>query len=375
MFTSSSIISAGSDLVGWRQSANSAYTTLDAELTTSQSGLYVNALPGVDFDMIENMKGEDWADTNTYLKAVHQDEITNLVTGFVNSAKSKLTSRHLLSNFDVVNGVADYTNLATKAGRFVGWVIKPHESLNTIIDIKKIGLQLSASQNLTIYLYETSQQAAVASQSVSYTSALSLQWFTLTGFQCSYRGTYGSRQQYILGYFEDDLTGSSVKFDFDCGCDNAPSRQFGKYVGITPISIETSKLNGVLLPSTYDLTSYYDDASYGLYAKINVTCDITDVILDNIDVFSKAMQYAVAIRIMDDYISSKRINAITDHRKYVEATKEIKAKYYAYLHGWVDDTGFKHRGIIDDITIDFSGMDAICLPCKDGIKIGTMGRP
>lgn len=387
MFDVSEIISAGSDLVGWRESANTDYTALSSALKTSQSGYYVNDLPGVDFDIINKGLSKDQSSVNTYLANVHQSELTDLVNSFVNRAKSNLGTKAILSNFDVANGVADYTDLATKNARFVGWVITPRESNTIQAEITKIGLQLNGAQTLKLYLYETSQQTAIKTFDFAYTTPLSLQWLEVSDFIIKYRGTYGTRQKYLLGYYEYDpnnvvagqLTASAVEFDFDCGCNNAPRRKFGKYVWIEPIEIPNSKLNlsgsDYLLPNVKDISEYHCDESRGMFAKINVTCDITDVILDNINVFAKALQYKIAIRVLDDFLASKRLNDTTDGKRFREFAEGKRDMYWSILNGWNDSTGFRRRGIIDDIVIDFSRIDDVCLPCEnDGIVIGHMGR-
>jgi len=387
MFSVSEIITAGSDLVGWRESNNSLYQPLTTGLKASQSGYYFNDLSGIDFDVINKGYSEDYSDVNTYLQSVQESEMADLVSQFVNKAKSGLGSRAILSNFDVANGVADYTNLATKNARFVGWVISPRSSNNLRAQITKIGLQLSGAQSLKIYLYETSQQSPIKTFDFNYTTALSLQWLSASDWLVNYRGDYGTRQQYLLGYYEYDpanvvsgqLTQSAVEFDFDCGCDNSPRKVFGEYVWIQPIEIANQYLNysggEYKLPNVDDLTRYYCDESRGLFAKINVTCDITDLLVDNIDVFAKAFQYKVAIRILDDYLASKRVNGVVDAKRQREIATDKRNMYWSFLHGWIDQTGFRHRGIVDDIMIDFSDMDDVCMPCdKGGVRVVQIGR-
>ena len=374
MFTSETIITQGSSLVGWIQS-NSG-TQLSDHLLESDSGLYVNDLSAIDFELIEDALGEDYANVNDYLQRVHESEILNLVYDFTSKAKSQLGSRDLLTNFDVTNGIADYTNLSTKNARFVGWLIKPHQSNNLKTVIGKLGLQLSTAETVRIFLYETSQQTAIATYDFDYTSPLSLQWKAVTDFIANYRGTYGTRQQYILGYYENDpnnsqtwmLQNQAVKFQFDCGCNDSPKRHYGRYVEVQPIVIPNGYLQSdFALPDTTDLTSYYTDVSYGLFAKLNVTCDITDVLVDNMDVFANAYRYRIAVRILDDYMATKRINATSDASHLRKIAEKARNIYWNTLNGWVDSANHKHRGLIEDLAIDFSSMDNICLPCNQEV--------
>ena len=374
MFNATSIITAGSDLVGWVQ-PNSG-TQLSDHFLTSDSGLYVSDLSAIDYDIIEDALSDDYANINNYLQRVHESEILNLMYEFTSKVKSQLGSRDLLNNFDVTNGVTDYTDLATKNARFVGWVIKPHESNNIRATIGNIGLQLSTAETVRIYLYETSQQTAIAYYDFSYTTPLSLQWKAVTDFIVNYRGDYGTNQQYLLGYYENDpnnsetwmLQNQAVQYNFDCGCSDTPKRHFGKFVEIQPIAIPNGYLQSDFsLPDMNDITSYYTDVSYGLFAKVNVTCEITEVLVDNILTFANAYRYRIAVRILDDYLSTVRLNPVSDAKQNRAMAEKARNIYWNTLQGWVDSSNHKHRGLMEDLSIDFSRMDNICLPCDQKV--------
>lgn len=384
MFNYSTIITEGSDLVGWHQSNKTGATTLSSRFTAPSTGLYVDDLPGVDFEILEQALVEDYSDVNDYLQKIHESELYQLVFDMYSRNKEVLGSRDILNNFDVTNGIADYTDLATKNARFCGWLLTPRQSNDIKAVINKVGLQISTSETVSIYLFETSQQSAIATFDFTASSPLSLQWKSVTDFIINYRGDYGTGQSYLLGYFEHDpdndlstqLKGSAVEFEFDCGCNSSPKKYFGKYVDIQPIVIENSKLNGVLLPNMNDITSYFTSKSYGLYAKLNVTCDVTDVIVDNLTVLARAYQYKLAIRVLEDYLATVRINPNSDRARLVENRRIARNKYHNMLMGWTDDTGYRHRGLVEDLTIDFSGLDNICLPCdKREPFIGWRSRP
>ena len=371
-------------MVGWHQSANLSRTTLASRFTSPTTGLYVDDLPSVDFDIIEDSLSDDYTDINDYLQKVQEAELYQLIFDFSSRNKEILGSRAILNNFDVTNGIADYTDLATKNARFCGWLITPKKSNNIEAAIKKIGLQISTSETVRIFLYETSQQTAIATFDFTASSPLSLQWKAVSTFITNYRGDYGTNQSYLLGYYEHDpdnnqsyqLKGQAVEFEFDCGCNNSPSKHFGRYVSIQPIVIENDDLNGILLPNMNDITSYFTTVSYGLYAKLNVTCDITDVLVDNLTDFARAYQYKIAIRVLEDYLATVRINPDSNRLNIIKLREIARNKYFNTLNGWNDETGYRHRGLIEDLSIDFSGIDNVCLPCDVREPfIGWKGRP
>jgi hypothetical protein len=140
--------------------------------------------------------------------------------------------------------------------------------------------------------------------------------------------------------------------------------------------IENDDLNGISLPNMNDITSYFTSVSYGLYAKMNVTCDITDVLVDNLTAFARAYQYKLAIRVLDDYLATVRLNPDSNRPKIAEFRQKARNQYYGELNGWESASGRWHRGLVEDLSIDFSGIDNVCLPCDEREPfIGHKARP
>jgi hypothetical protein len=395
MFNKSTVETCGSGLVGWRQSANSSYTQLTAALKVSNSGYYVNDLPSVNFDNIEKTISADQTDTNTYLENIHNAELHSLVARTVNKMKDQLKTKELLSNFPVVAGAAYFTNKVTQNERFVGFLIIPHQSNNLKAEITHIGMQLDTIQanGVKIYLYESSQAQAIKTYTYVNTKQSSLEWKAMSDFIINYQGeNYGSGQMYLLGYYEQitdnvqntQLSGQALSMKFDTGCCNNANQKklLQRYIGIQPIAIPKTALNWNTTLSDYDLpdmdsiTSYQTQEVYGLYPKLNITCDITWVVCRNIDLFARALQHSIAIKVLWDAYNSLKHNPVSDAKRNIERLKQFAMKYEAELNGFVDDNGVKHMGIFDEIVFDISNIDSYCLKCKNtGIISGKLTRP
>jgi hypothetical protein len=263
----------------------------------------------------------------------------------------------------------------SKSGRFVGFILSPHEGNNVVSTITKLGfLGDLADSGLKLYLYETSQDDAIATFEFDYTTALSQQWKDVSDFIVRYdntmttvAGTYsgGIGQKYILGYYEDDLTCSAIKMEFNQSLKNFSV--FGKYMAVYPVAIPSANLNGYKLPADLlNVGNYITEETHGLYFKFTANCDYTSLVEDNINMFAESLQYAMAIRILEDAVASvgDGVHNATKDAAIPEWRKLI-AKYSGELNGGYMDIGGDNpiykKGLLELLTADFSGLDAVCL--------------
>lgn len=429
MFDITTLQTAAAGLVGYRKSNHPFYGTLPAAYKTSSSGYWVNTLAGVDFNVIENtlfteIQGIDlvvgekyrimnadgspdftnvgaadnnqdtvfvatdttptaWGSAilelqscNEYIANTYADEVANVLTQFINKSKGTLKTTDLLSNKSVIAGVSDTTKTQTKNGRFVGWLLEPHEGNNIKNIITKVSLLLTeAESGLTIYLYSTAKKTAVATLEIAYTTSYALQWKAVSDFIVKYDDTVtaddvtytgGIGQKYLLGYYEDNLTGSAIKMDFYDGLDNWAV--YGKFMSAMPIEIPSGYLDGTNLPAQSklgDLSEFRSYETHGLGFTFKANCDYTNVLKDNLGMFAEAIQYAVALRILDDAITSVSDGVHNTTKDTSLATwKSLSREYSGKLYGGYVNTGQEsqyQKGIIELLTADFSDIDLVCL--------------
>ena len=424
MFNKTTIKTAAVDLIGFNTSIHLFYKYLTNH-KTADGGYWINSLQGADFYTIEasipttvkdidlvigeryrirvvggdftNIGASDnllgtaftasgttptsWGDSelelqscNQYIEDIYNEEVVNLATKFINNSKAHLKQNTLLSNHSVIGGVADMSKTVTKNGRFVGFVLEPHEGNNVVNTITRLGfLGDVADSGLKLYLYETSQDAAIATFEFDYTTPLSQQWKAVSDFIVKYdnttegvSGTFsgGIGQRYILGYFEDDLTCSAIEMEFNQSLKNFSV--FGKYMSVYPVAIPPANLDGIKLPSKIlDLGNYITENTHGLYFKFTASCDYTNLIKDNIDMFSEPLMYAIAIRILQDAVASvgDGVHNSTKDSSLAEWRKLI-SKYSGILHGgniMLGETTKYQKGLIELLTADFSGIDSVCM--------------
>ena len=219
MYSQSAILTAASDIVGYQQSDDSNYSTLPSYLKTSNSGFYVNDLPGISLELIDDAKKE--RTFNNYVAQVHSSETLQFIQKFVDRQKSKLASKELLSNVTVPQRFNDLSQTITKSGRFVGYAITPRESKSINILIQQVGFQSSQAETFTLYLFDPTQQTAIQTKSITSTGK-SLTWTDLDWDIEFDKLDGGAGSTYIIGYFEDDITGVMYEQDWGEGAKMGP---------------------------------------------------------------------------------------------------------------------------------------------------------
>jgi hypothetical protein len=328
-------------------------------LKTSQSGFYVNDLP-ISLDVIDAARKEQ--SFNDYVVNVHNAEIIKVVQRFVDRQKKQLNSKELLSNVTMIQRHNNRNSTISQDGRFVGYAITPRESKSINIKIKSIGVRGSGSQSVTFYLFDPNKEAAIQTQSISITPDMT--WTTVNWNIEFDKSDGGAGSSYLIGYFEDDLSVGLYEQDWSDGMAHQSMKITRHYAGLSPVRFSSSTLDGTNCPDTYYLKGALNCKTSGFNLRFNVTCDITDVLVDNIDMFGEAVQYAVAIRYMNDAMGNPDLNNIISSAQNREQWVQTIADFEGQLYGgYIENVGYR-RGIIDNLSLDFSELDAVCLKAR-----------
>ena len=334
MFDKSKILSCFTSLVGWRESAQAplCYDALSPELTTSDSGLYVNDIAGMDLQLINEAIGKDETTVNDFLENTHESCAIELVNNFTILQKEKLKT--------------------IKRSRFVGYEICPTQSNSVKVTINELGVQFDTLETLDVFFYASSQLQPLKQVSISNTKESSLEWLKLTDFIASYISEDGGAgDKYYIGYYEDDLTGQAIETFQLCGtCGNAPAKKYSQYASIRPIEIASGKT--YVDRTLFDVEQVgYTTETFGLNLKINVECDITPVVCENKQMLANSLQKKIAIRLFWEAYNSDRINRVAFINK--EDSRLMAEKLELDL-----------EKELKTLSMDFSQIDKVCLPCS-----------
>jgi hypothetical protein len=337
---------------------------MPAYLKTSNSGFYVNDLPGISLELIDDARKE--RAFNTYVQNVHTSETLKVVQRFVDRQKKNLASKELLANLTMIQKNNTFIMPIVKDSRFIGYAITPRESKSIVIRILQVGLQSSADESLTLYLFDPHKQAAIQSKTITCVGK-TLTWTDLDWDIEFDDLTGGAGGTYLIGLFEDDLSGSLYEQDWSDANAHIAQKITRHYAGLAPVRIRSSHLNDTSLPDMEYLDGELSCKTSGFNLRFNVKCDITDVLVDNIKMFGEAVQYAVGVRYLRDALGNIGLNPTISSAQNREVFEQTITDMEGTLYGgFIENVGYR-RGIIDNLSLDFSGLDAVCLKSPDDI--------
>lgn len=427
MYSISSIQTCLFGRVGFRSSPDPAGLMLNASVSASASGLYVNDIhplltaENIDqtFPQFSLFTFPAWAEGTTYpegsqvsysdkvyecietpnvgnqpnispdyweemslvsdwLEVKMKQSIANAVRDIMATKKARSYGKTLLENVRLYSGTGRINNVEIPKGRFVGFelVLKKHNNIRLVLE--KIGMQFSQKQTaLTIYLYHSSQASPIVTQEITTTEARSFSWTELTNFILEYASDYDAGGSYYIGYFEDDISGNAIIKEMDwsaagrCATCNAYDSRayslYNKYFDVIPFYVNNPTGTDLwdIANNSYD---YYPSTNFGLNLEISASCDISDLICQQKALFDELIQMRAGIDILNEMIYGTRNN---------EIAKKVRAMNARITLDIMGDRGGgmenQYKILQKAVDFDFSGIDRVCLPCsRRTLKMGAM---
>lgn len=378
-------------LVGFRESAKapSCYDELSDALKESESGLFVNDISGMSLEIINDIKGKDFSNVNDYLNATMSQSLRSMINNFVVKQKKEVYSKSLLKNQDVGVYAQNVRNASSKNNRFVGFEIIPKQSNSIRAEILQLGGMFTQIQDeLPIYFYGSQQLSPLGTFYANIDKTNSTVWFTLDTVSGSDSGAHtdpltficdfinansGHGQRYFIGYYEADLDSNNyaIQTQTPCySCNGISNYNFADYVIFRPC--EVSAGNTYLSRELFNIDAVgYSTDTYGLFAKLNVTCDISQCVCDNRMLFATAYQKTIAAKLFWDAYnapaSAFNANSATKKSDFRLMAEKLE---FELMGGIVD--GRYVKGELETLTIDFSNIDSVCLGMKKS-SFGVLG--
>lgn len=292
MFNATKIQTALYGLVGFRNPFNPDYQKLDVDNTASRSGLFVT---DNDFCKVEHIydsqdyQGVSDANFNLFVKRKQQDSIVNVCSAVFNSAV--FIDRQLLYK-NAQNKIAT-ENLPTG---FVGYRIKVESEKNIAFSIKRIILDFDGTGDIKLLLFNTAKKAPIKTKDITITTdheEVVLDWY-IDNSDGYYKG------EFYLGYINDGLTVNPFKRDYE----NSNLISLISFMCFEPIIIKNH-----VTELLWDLTTYEGlSECTGLNPDITVYNDYTDLIVNNENLFAKAIATDLIISCLSVIVASMRSN-------------------------------------------------------------------
>jgi len=339
----------------------------------SDSGLYYDDFhPLLTTENLDAIAPEG-VDLNDWLTEKTKAAITKLIGKVFIQKKLGQYTKDLFKEIRLYDGAGSLRNKVIKNGRFVGFELVLKRATNVIVNIDYIGWQFDTLQNpLTIYLYHSSQEDAIATIDLDVSKTISSQFQKISQTIEYFNGENNPGGSYYLGYYEDDLVGQAIQIEGDlsmpCGSCNRNSyenwHKWNEYVKVTPMFVNSSALNGIKL---WDIeNNNYDSTNFGLNLIMTASCDITDFICNHKEIWNDALGKNVAVDVLAEAAYSQRINRLKNVAQDLILMELNGDNDFAWNKGMKGEADKALKAL----DFDLSRLDSPCMPCqKKGIKM------
>lgn len=397
--------------IGWRQNLNPNGTQL-VDLITSTSGLYYNEVhPLLTFNNLEALCFDDsdityptyngateyshgdivahsgtnyiyfnqtastgntpnssptfWREYEVLTETLRRETsagITKALRDWFSSKNMFNTSDNVLEHDYMIKATGNITSTNTNESKIRFIEVKPIDSYSLKFEPLQIGLQFDAVDTIPIKIFKSGVSAPIATESLNYTTANTLQWFDLS---VEFEG--GST--YWITYDESAIAGTnSINGVYDYGYyernsrfDNLNTFPVGRFY--KAIAGSHTQGNAAL----WDITQngYNIDNNFGMNLRSRVFCDYTQFVLDQSDVFLPAIMLSVGMFMLRKFAFNPE--AVVDRHESNLSKADILYEIDGDSQGGKDSNrrlSSQYERAIKDISFDTSGIDEICLPCK-----------
>ena len=280
-------------LVGFKQPINPDYAVIDADNLLSGSGYFVTDNPYAKIEYIKD--GQDYA-------SLSDEEFNNVLKQLKQSAISSVCNQ-VFADYDFLDRNLLFKNASRKVNTeiltdgFVGYRIQVGATKNVAFKLNRVLLDFEGVGTIKLLLFNTASLEPLQSKEISITTdhqEIVLDW-ALDNSGTTYKGDY------YIGYNKNSLTIPPYKRDYENG--NVMSSF--KYLCIEPV-----RYPGHNTETLFDVSQYQGlSESTGLNFDISVYDDYTDFVINNKQLFARAIYLESVIMCLGIYVSSLRINS------------------------------------------------------------------
>ena len=335
---------------------------------------------------------EYWAETNPFsewLEKKTRASIQKAITRFITDKMVKGATKELFENRTLFDGTGRITDTIKNRKNLVGFEIIPVRSKGVTTKISKIGLQFTEPGEYTIYIMHSSNAEPLYTIKLNKIRKNSIEWFDLDEIYLPYESlSNDAGGSWYICYFQSELPEGSQAIrkdrDWSKGPCNACSRReyeawmaWSKYLEIHPFYVNEELVEkpnedeDTEVPFyMWDIESnqYTYDTNYGINLEISISCDLTDFIIKQRQLFQDVIAKQLAVDMLREfaYNSNVRTNRHSINASRVDILYEIDG----------DSASMKKSGLsyqleqaFKSIELRTEGLDRVCLPCvNNGIK-------
>ena len=354
-------------VVGWRQNADPSGVQLTA-LTSSSSGLYFNDIhPALTFDNLVSIAPQfDLIDSDpaavntaftTWLTQKTEAGIKKAISAWISHKVKTRTAKNLLNDAQLFRTTGHIQDTDANESKVVGIEITPRRHKGIVTRIRRIALQLTDNQSVTVSLFHSHSTAAVGTPLVaSYTASGGVQWFEVAD-----DWILNPEGSYWIEYDQRDITGNSINGLRDYNYDNRGATYYPGNKFFQSVSFANPGTDAAL----WDISQneYSLSTNYGLNVELDVRCDYTDLITDQKHLFADLIGYAVAMLLVRElgFNPSARVN----RNESMMSGPQLNYEVIGDSQGRDDFSLFGHfKAELDNVSFDDTDISKDCLPCR-----------
>lgn len=422
-------------LIGWEQNYDTSDLKISDALTVSESGLYFQQIhplltlqnmsciapdfnnitfpeynsekeyskgnvvdyQGTQYKALQKAQGkqpdiesEYWVETNLFsewLESKTKASIQKAIARYCNEKTVEGTNKPLCESRTLFDGTGRLVDTVKNKKNLVGFEIVPVRAKGVTTKINKICLQFTKAGEYTLYLMHSSMDAPVKIIKLNKIRDNSAEWFTVDDLYLPYQSEDNDAGgSWYLCYFQSELPEGSqaIRKNKDWSkepCGSCSRREllawmaWSKYLEIHPFFVNEELINTEdesLHLWDVENNQYTYDNNYGLNLEVTVSCDITDFIIEQRMMFQDAIAKQVAVDMLREfaYNSNVRTNRHSINASRLDILYEVDG----------DSSSMKKSGLSYQLDMAFkaiklstSGIDRVCLPCRNnGIKYRTV---
>ena len=334
--------------------------------------------------LVANNSGNPLTDTNSWeriypfsqwLERKTKAFINKFINELVNQRKLKKYAKTLLSDTSLFNSNGRRNQTETKRGRFVGYKLRLLQQKNTRLKIDKIGFQFTQPQtDFNIYIYHSSQQDPIQIVTTNITKTGSFEWVKLNDpiVLEHWSDDYNAGGFFYYGYYEDDLVGQSINYQYDYdkfGCRSCNQsnyvdyKRYSRFVEARAFTVSNVEPDRTLWDYTGE--GITTNKTFGLNVSFSVSCDLTDFLIKNDTLMNNSLLVAAKHWVCEEIINADRDNSLAD---------KMKSQALWNISEEGGDLKRLYKEEINSIDFDFSDLGSACCPeqKKAGVRYGSI---
>lgn len=333
-------------LIGFKQPFNPDYAIVDADNLLSSSGYFVTDNP---YAKIEYIK-----DNQDYISI--SDVNFNLVLNQLKLSAISNVVNQVFSEYDFIDRNLLFKNASRKTNTealpigFVGYRVQVGKTKNVAFKLNRVLLDFQGTGIIKLLLWNTAKLEVLESKEIEITTdhqEVVLDW-VLDNSEETYKGDY------YIGYNTQDLTVFPYRRDYENG--NVMSSF--KYLCIEQVAVPNHDSETLFDVSTYDGLS--EDT--GLNFDISIFDDYTDFVINNKQLFARAIQLDCQIQCIQLYLSSLRSNLNQS------MSAQLYEKIMIELEGTSSESLIKVKGLKNQLIGEITSIRNEIQKIKIGVK-------